>query len=143
MYHPTDSTYHGLCYASRGALVGTRISSIFHHEGSIRRSIVPRSPLFEEKNTGALFCGLHFDIITFLFKQTDCEKFHYMIEYVPCVTTMMLATRFTIYSSVFFLGGNQRHHYLPVFSRSKASTCKFHKFNFIIIIFLRNSCRVQ
>ena len=24
MHHPTDNTYHGLCYTSRGALAGTR-----------------------------------------------------------------------------------------------------------------------
>ena len=38
-----DSTYHGLCYTSRGALAGTRNSSMGPpHEGSIRRPIVPR-----------------------------------------------------------------------------------------------------
>ena len=36
--HRQDSTYHGLCYTSRGALAGTRnISMIPPHEGSIRR----------------------------------------------------------------------------------------------------------
>ena len=40
--HRQDSTYHGLCYTSRGALVGTRNSSMGPlHEGSIRRSIAP------------------------------------------------------------------------------------------------------
>ena len=28
MYHPTDSTYHGLCYTSSGALAGSRNSSM-------------------------------------------------------------------------------------------------------------------
>ena len=38
--HRQDSTYHGLCYTSRGALAGTRNSSLgTHHEGSIRRPI--------------------------------------------------------------------------------------------------------
>ena len=37
--HRQDSTYHGLCYTSRGALAGTRNSSMGPpHEGSIRRS---------------------------------------------------------------------------------------------------------
>ena len=37
-----DSTYHGLCYTSRGALAGTRNSSMCPpHEGSIRRPIAP------------------------------------------------------------------------------------------------------
>ena len=37
-----DSTYHGLCYTSRGAQAGTRNSSMGQpHEGSIRRPIAP------------------------------------------------------------------------------------------------------
>ena len=40
--HRQDSTYHGLCYTSRGALAGTRNSSMGPpHEGSIRRLIAP------------------------------------------------------------------------------------------------------
>ena len=40
--HRQDSTYHSLCYTSRGALTGTRNSSMGPpHEGSIRRSIAP------------------------------------------------------------------------------------------------------
>ena len=45
LYAPSrrqDSTYHSLCYTSRGALAGTRNSSMGPpHEGSIRRPIVP------------------------------------------------------------------------------------------------------
>ena len=40
--HRQDSTYYGLCYTSRGALIGTRNSSMGPpHEGSIRRPIAP------------------------------------------------------------------------------------------------------
>ena len=40
--HRQDNTYHGLWYTSRGALVGTRNSSMDPpHEGSIRRPIAP------------------------------------------------------------------------------------------------------
>ena len=40
--HRLDSTYHDLCYTSRGALAGTRNSSMGPpHEGSIRRPIAP------------------------------------------------------------------------------------------------------
>ena len=40
--HRKDSTYHSLCYTSRGALAGTRNSSMGPpHEGSIRRPISP------------------------------------------------------------------------------------------------------
>ena len=40
--HRQDNTYHGLCYTSRGALAGTRNSSMGPpHEGSIQRPIAP------------------------------------------------------------------------------------------------------
>ena len=40
--HRQDSTYHGLCYTSRGALAGTINSSMGPlHEGSIRWPIAP------------------------------------------------------------------------------------------------------
>ena len=40
--HRQDDTYHGLCYTSRGVLVGTRNSSMGPlNEGSIRRPIAP------------------------------------------------------------------------------------------------------
>ena len=40
--HREDNSYHGLCYTSRGALAGTRNSSMGPpHEGSIRRPIAP------------------------------------------------------------------------------------------------------
>ena len=40
--HRQDSTYHGLCYTSRGDLARMRNSSICSlHEGSIRRPIAP------------------------------------------------------------------------------------------------------
>ena len=42
--HRQDSTYHGICYTSRGTLAGTRNSSMGpSHEGSIRRPIAPRA----------------------------------------------------------------------------------------------------
>ena len=40
--HRQDSTYNDLCYTSRGALAGTRNSSMGSpHEGSIQRPIAP------------------------------------------------------------------------------------------------------
>ena len=40
--HRQDNIYHSLCYTSRGALAGTRNSSMGPpHEGSIRRPIAP------------------------------------------------------------------------------------------------------
>ena len=42
--HRQDNTYHSLCYTSRGALAGTRNSSMGPpHEGSIRRPMSERS----------------------------------------------------------------------------------------------------
>ena len=42
--HRQDNTYHGLWYTSRGALAGTRNSSMGPpHEGSIRRPTAPRA----------------------------------------------------------------------------------------------------
>ena len=42
--HRQDNTYHSLCYTSRGALAGTRNSSMGPpHEGSIRRPTAPRA----------------------------------------------------------------------------------------------------
>ena len=66
--HRQDNTYHGLCYTSRGALAGTRNSSMGPpHEGSIRRPIAPWAnalplsyvPLLHWKMT-AFFFFLHF-----------------------------------------------------------------------------------
>ena len=45
--HRQDNTYHGLCYTSRGALAGTRNSSMGPpHEGSIRRPTAPWATLY-------------------------------------------------------------------------------------------------
>ena len=44
LYAPSnrqDSTYHDLCYTSRGALAGTKNNQWVHHEGSIRRPVAP------------------------------------------------------------------------------------------------------
>ena len=45
--HRQDSTYHSLCYTSRGALAGTRNNSMGPpHEGSIRWPIAPWANAF-------------------------------------------------------------------------------------------------
>ena len=54
--HRQDNTYHGLCYTSRGALAGTRNSSMGPpHEGSIRRPTAPMS----ERSTSELCPAPH------------------------------------------------------------------------------------
>ena len=54
--HRQDNTYHGLCYTSRGALAGTRNTSMGPpHEGSIRRPIAPsRSGVEEDMDAKSL-----------------------------------------------------------------------------------------
>ena len=65
--HRQDNTYHILCYASRGALAGTRKSLMGSpHEGSIRQPIAPSAnsltmelqlaprKKFKKRKTGAL-----------------------------------------------------------------------------------------
>ena len=39
--HRQYSTYHGLCYTSRGVLAERKIAQWVHHEGSIRRPVAP------------------------------------------------------------------------------------------------------
>ena len=73
--HRQDSTYHGLCYTSRGALAGTRNSSMGPpHEGSIRRPIAPwanalttelhLAPVAQVKWVTPSFSFLMFDMLT-------------------------------------------------------------------------------
>ena len=84
--HRHDSTYHGLCYTSRGALAGTRNSSMGPpHEGSIRRPIAPwanalatelhLAPRYREK-TG-LHCTTHHSLFT--------KSLHNMLEKRTCM----------------------------------------------------------
>ena len=50
--HRQDNTYHGLSYTSRGALAGTRNSSMGPpHEGSIRRPIAPSARRLHNRHT--------------------------------------------------------------------------------------------
>ena len=69
--HRQDSTYHGLCYTSRGALAGTRNSSMGPpHEGSIRRPIAPWA--------NALTKELHLD------PWTDKCKMIFVLQVITC-----------------------------------------------------------
>ena len=70
--HRQDSTYHGLCYTSRGALAVTRNSSMAPpHEGSIRRPIAP----WANALTTELHLALDGESETTT-KQTLLERFH-------------------------------------------------------------------
>ena len=59
--HRQDSTYHGLCYTSCGALAATRNSSMGPpHEGSIRRPIAPwANALTTELHLASFYEQLH------------------------------------------------------------------------------------
>ena len=71
-FHRQDNTYHSLCYTSRGALAGTRNSSMGPpHEGSIRRPTAPwanaltselrPAPIWTStENTASNYLALHF-----------------------------------------------------------------------------------
>ena len=61
--HRQESTYHGLCYTSRGALAGTINSSMGPpHEGSIRRPIAPQSYIsLPTKNRSAIGCYIDYN----------------------------------------------------------------------------------
>ena len=59
--HRQDSTYHSLCYTSRGALAGMRNSSMGSpHEGSIRRPIAPWANALTTELHLAPVCGTSF-----------------------------------------------------------------------------------
>ena len=71
LYAPSqrqDSTYHGLCYTSRGALAGTRNSSMGSpHKGSIRRPIAPwANVLTTELHLAPLLLRTLQDIVIFM-----------------------------------------------------------------------------
>ena len=80
-----DSTYHGLCYTSRGALAGTRNSAVGPpHEGSIRRpirslfqwSVCPKVVVFL-----VCVCVVFYLFILFLFFLFDSTLFlHYLFR---------------------------------------------------------------
>ena len=63
--HRQDSTYHGLCYTSCGALAGTRNSSMGPaHEGSIRRPIAPWAKAKHEVSGMILFKRMKKECLT-------------------------------------------------------------------------------
>ena len=58
--HRQDNTYHGLCYTSRGALAGTRNSSMGPpHEGSIRRPNASRANAFTTMTNNAWWSDVY------------------------------------------------------------------------------------
>ena len=71
--HRQDNTYHGLCYTSRGAVAGTRNSSMGPpHEGSIRRPIAPRAN------------ALPLSYVPQRERERNAARFHVLLEPVNC-----------------------------------------------------------
>ena len=70
--HRQDSTYNGLCYTSRGALAGSRNSSMGPpHEGSVRRPIAPwANALTTELHLAPWTDGGDVAIYTYAYTQT-------------------------------------------------------------------------
>ena len=70
--HRQDSTYHGICYTNRGAVAGTKNSSMGSpHEGSIRRPIAPwANGLTTELHFAPYASYLQFQMLIFLYIDT-------------------------------------------------------------------------
>ena len=79
--HSQDNTYHGLCYTSRGALAGTRNSSMGPlHEGSIRRPTAPRANVIPLSYVPLPFEHIQEDLPEELQPILDYLKIHLLVE---------------------------------------------------------------
>ena len=81
--HRQDNTYHGLCYTSRGALAGTRNSSMGSpHEGSILK-------LFNARTNAIRTFSLRIEQFLFpsLTFQTFWKHLHTLFYHLMCKTT--------------------------------------------------------
>ena len=106
--HRQDSTYHNLCYTSRGALAGTRNSSMGPpHEGSIRRPITTMS---ERSYHGATSHSLSIHITQYI---TGNAYYAGLMSNTPHVTqTCVMACLFFMTQNrivaIFWLLSNKR-----------------------------------
>ena len=111
--HRHDNTYHSLCYTSRGALAGTRNSSMGPpHEGSIRRPIAPWTnalplsyvPLSMKEEWHILnYCGNNqVDILTSSYVILFLSEMTYKLLYWLCLlhTTNRLAPWANLYTCI-------------------------------------------
>ena len=72
--HREDSTYHSLCYTSRGALAGMKNNSMGPlHEGSIRRPIAPSANVLLQMKT------LFFSMVHLLGESDDGVGIHFSL----------------------------------------------------------------
>ena len=82
--HREDSTYHSLCYTSRGALAGTRNSSMGPpHEGSIRRPIAPWANALPLSYVPLVNLLNAWDICHSIYTRNHC---HIYAPIVACIT---------------------------------------------------------
>ena len=86
--HRQDNTYHGLCYTSRGALAGTRNSSMGPpHEGSTRRPIAPWAnalPLSYVPLPVKVSANAYTGNIRSGSPPVDCERLPFLVITTPC-----------------------------------------------------------
>ena len=95
--HIQDSTYHGLCYASRGALARTRKKNHWvHHEESIPRPIAPIT------NAQPRYC-----VRDAALKRNDLlqnkkrlQSFHYVCIYLLICSSISNKTVFNVQNSI-------------------------------------------
>ena len=99
--HRQDSTYHGLCYTSRGALAGTRNSSMGPpYEGSIRRPIAPLLP----RSYVSLLIGL--DTVPWYEPSTSHVDGRWLSHWVTKTGGKLLSLFFYIYFHTYILQGS-------------------------------------
>ena len=93
--HRQDNTYHGLCYTSRGALAGTRNSSMGPpHEGSVRRPTAPWAnalPLSYAPLRGSFICTIPQDsICTYHHIYVGLFIYVFIYSFIYCIYLLLI-----------------------------------------------------
>ena len=84
--HRQDNTYHGLCYTSRGALAGTRNSSMGPpHEGSIRRPIAPWANALPLSYVPLLYIYIYIYIYIHTHTNTHTHTHQWILEWMVTI----------------------------------------------------------
>ena len=88
--HRQDNTYHGLGYTSRGALAGTRNSSMGPpHEGSIRRTMSERST---SELRPPLSPAVNMDIVEQNIEGVFVNRLECLIYFKHCINQYIFST---------------------------------------------------
>ena len=118
--HRQDSTYHSLCYTSRGALAGTRNNSMGPpHEGSIRRPIASW--------VNALTTDIHLASLDIMMQHTFCI-IHLINNYINFKDkTINHVAHWSKLTTYWPLSQTFTNHYLLTTSMYNLFEVKFHK----------------